>query len=238
MKIPQSLRRIREDAICLLYSLGMSQVALGRLFFGRNDNSGVSKVLRRVGVHARPAKKQRRPPDRGGAFGCPFIQLTKGYVAIVDPEDYAYVAQFEWSASITRRSDGSPRIYAVRHLPKLPNQPRYSEKMHRVILGVTDPKILIDHKDRNGLNNTRANLRQANRSGNLGNQVRGVHSSKFKGVSLRRGRWVAAIGGGCAGKKNIIGYYKTETDAALAYNAAARHHFGDFALLNDIEGAN
>jgi hypothetical protein len=56
--------------------------------------------------------------------------------------------------------------------------------MHRLIMGVTDQKVLIDHVDRDGLNNRRSNLRIADRSLNAHNcKVREDSTTGIRGVS-------------------------------------------------------
>ena len=57
-----------------------------------------------------------------------------------------------------------------------------------------------------------------------------LKKSKYRGVSRHRENWSAQI----QGKR--IGSYKTEKEAALAYNKAAIEAFGDKAILNDLEG--
>jgi hypothetical protein len=101
--------------------------------------------------------------------------------------------------------------------------------MHALVSGMAAP----DHRDRNGLNNTKANLRPAIHAQNMGNQPkrRGT-SSRFKGVSFvpRTGRWQARIGvNGC---KHHLGYHLTEEEAARDYDRAAVRHFGEFAATN------
>lgn len=87
--------------------------------------------------------------------------------------------------------------------------------MHRFILGLTDPSIETDHRNRNGLDNRRSNLRTSNRSGNMQNV--GSHrgsSSSFRGVSLHRrtGKWQANAR--LNGHLHYLGLYATEEEAA------------------------
>jgi len=58
-------------------------------------------------------------------------------------------------------------------------------RLHRIIMGITDPKIMIDHKDRNGLNNTRENLRIATNSQNQMNKI-STSSSGYMGVHVQK----------------------------------------------------
>jgi hypothetical protein len=109
--------------------------------------------------------------------------------------------------------------------------------MHRLILGVSNPKILVDHEDRDTFNCQRSNLRECNRSQNCSN----VHKlsgtiSKYMGVSLiypKKKRWMAKIR--VDEKQVYLGAFDNEKDAALAYNEAAKKYRGEFAFLNKIE---
>lgn len=110
--------------------------------------------------------------------------------------------------------------------------------MHRLILGITDPKIQVDHKDGNGLNNQRSNLRIATHAENMFNRSSSKNStSSYLGVSWNTAnrRWLAAI------KRNGItthlGSFKDEKLAALAYNKASLEMTGEFARLNKVDEA-
>jgi hypothetical protein len=106
--------------------------------------------------------------------------------------------------------------------------------MHRFILGATDRKVKVDHKDRDGLNNQRYNLRPStNGQNNMNSSKRSDgNSSKYKGVCWhkRYGKFQAGIK--LNGRSKYLGMFTDELQAALAYDAAAREHFGEFALCN------
>jgi hypothetical protein len=153
------------------------------------------------------------------------IPLTKGYVAIVDDDDHEWLSQWRWFALV-----GSNAVYAHRSV-RIDGK-RRTLRMHRAILGA--PKGMgVDHIDHDGLNNTRANLRLCTQSQNLGNQrLRTDGTSAYKGVSwhTQRGKWQAHIKRD--DKHKYLGLFTDEIDAALAYDAAARELFGEFAYLN------
>lgn len=156
------------------------------------------------------------------------IELKDGICALVDPEDHDRVAAKNWYA-ITRRSRG----WVERVCSGTTN-------LHNFILGVeTDRHIMVDHKNRNPLDNRKVNLRLCNQSQNMMNsrklqRVRGT-SSRYKGVTWDRqhGKWRAHIKKD--GIKRYLGLYEDEDDAALAYNNAATVMFGKFARLNKVE---
>lgn len=105
--------------------------------------------------------------------------------------------------------------------------------LHHAVLNVPS-YIHIDHVDGNGLDCRRQNLRLANNSLNHANigKMRGEYTSKYKGVHWRkdRRRWSAEIK--VEYRKIKLGCYETECEAAVAYDAAALFHFGEFAKTN------
>lgn len=109
--------------------------------------------------------------------------------------------------------------------------------MHRLLMGVTDRSTHVDHRDHDGLNNQRANLRLASRSQNMANQRKRSRptSSQYKGVywSNTYEIWVAEITG--PGGRKYLGRFPDEVSAALAYDVAAIELFGEFAHLNNPE---
>jgi len=157
------------------------------------------------------------------------IPLTQGMVAIVDTEDFDYLNRWKWCAF----RGGRELYYAAQN----GNQGGKSHGMifmHRLILGV--PSRKIDHRDRNGLNNRRSNLRVCTHQQNLFNQTQRVNTSSiYKGVSWRKDRqeWIAYIR--INGKRKHLGYSINEEQAALAYNEAATLYFGEFARLNIVQ---
>lgn len=159
------------------------------------------------------------------------IQLTKGKVALVDDEDFEHLNQWKW-----QWHKGKYTVYAMRS-QRVGFRKRESILMHRQILSVTNPCIHIDHKDGNGLNNQKSNIRICDRSQNGMNQQKQVRSlSGFKGVTIDKHKkcnpWRARIS--VKGKYLFLGYYPTEKAAAIAYNKKAAELFGEFARPNVV----
>lgn len=152
------------------------------------------------------------------------IDITQEKVALVDNEDYEFLSQFSWHAM-----KGGNNLYAIRSI-KLPSG-RWTERaMHRDILDLPEG-MMIDHRDGNGLNNQRCNLRPANHQQNMANRkMHKNNTSGYKGVRLERERWRARIN--FDGKKISIGSYDDPVEAAVAYDMAAIELFGEFARLN------
>jgi hypothetical protein len=104
--------------------------------------------------------------------------------------------------------------------------------MHRLILGACAGEI-VDHRDGNGRNNSRENLRLCTGTQNNGNRRRQKTAlAQFKGVTFDKqtGRWKSQLT--IHGRNHHLGRFNSQEEAAVAYNSAARVHFGEFALLN------
>ena len=98
---------------------------------------------------------------------------------------------------------------------------------------------LADHINGDKLDNRRANLRLANRSQNNANKpARKGLSSKYKGVSWDKNKekWRAYIQ--INKKLKHIGYFGDEQQAAIAYNREAKRLYGEFAIMNKVNGVN
>lgn len=148
------------------------------------------------------------------------IPLTRGLVALVDEQDYELVRGYKWQA----RPDGHT-FYVGRGVREAGEQ--RTVQLHNFLTGWP----LVDHRNGDGLDNRRANLRQATKSQNCANRpIRTANKSGFKGVDLRKDRWRAQIKSGDA--KVHLGYFDLAEEAARAYDAAAIEVFGEFATLN------
>lgn len=166
------------------------------------------------------------------------IQLTKGLSAIIDDVDAEKVKNFSWIAH-----KGKHTWYArawvrvgragIKHGIVRGGKFIY---LHRLIMGFPDGKQ-VDHKDRDGLNCRRENLREATQNQNMQNmRMRTSNKSGFRGVCFKKGNitrpWIAQIRNG---KTNVcIGRFSTAKEAAVAYNAASLKIHGEFGYRNLI----
>ena len=156
------------------------------------------------------------------------IPLSRGLFAKVDDADFAELSRFKWSAVKTKAG-----FYAVRTERGFEaiGRKRRCILMHRVL---TQPqgRQVVDHQDRDTLNNQRSNLRVCSQSENMLNAPSHRDSvSRFKGVSLHKGtgKWAAQF------RHRKLGLYPTEEAAAAAYNRAALEHSAEFARPNCLE---
>lgn len=154
----------------------------------------------------------------------------KEFVVRFDFEDQALVDLFKWSVyDFSRPSASIQRHYAQTNIDGR------SVYMHRLIAKAGKGQE-VDHINLNGLDNRRDNLRIVTRSQNSANKPSYGGTSKYKGVcrantkSPRYRAWVMKDK-----KSTYLGSFKSEIEAALAYNAAAFALWGEYALLNKID---
>lgn len=144
--------------------------------------------------------------------------------AFVDDADAGLVAGYTWCLHAARPNGGTVD-YAIAYVPGTGHRGQLI-LMHVLLMGQAG----VDHRDGNGLNNTRSNLRLATRAQNAANSRPRGGSSAYKGVCLTRWGWQAYI---TADKRRIhLGYYTDEVAAAMVYDHAARQAYGAFARLN------
>lgn len=162
--------------------------------------------------------------------GVVHIPLPSGEEALIDEVDRELVSRFTWNARPTRST-----IYACARVPKeFRDQWNQSYiRLHNLILPPLSG-METDHKDRNGLNCCRYNLRACTESQNNFNRVwPKSKKTNYRGLAPVGRKWLAHIQ---VNRKQIhLGVFDTEEEAALAYNRAAVHHFGEFSNLNTFE---
>lgn len=149
-----------------------------------------------------------------------FIPLTQGLEAVIDAADVHLVDGCNWYAD-----KHSKVVYAATHI-KLSDGRQTTLKLHRALM---PSATLVDHRDEDGLNNRRENLRDASNSENLCNRGRQRNNtSGYKGVTLdrRSGRWQAKIMKNY--KTKHLGMFATAAEAHKAYCHALALTHGKF----------
>lgn len=149
------------------------------------------------------------------------IPLSRGLSAIVDDEDYERVACRRWHAAPAKQR---PTNFYARS--------SYGEYMHRLIAGASRGQY-VDHKDHNGLNNLRSNLRICTHSQNCANaRLSNPPPSGYRGVcwDRRKKKFVASVT--CGGKYHFLGRFDDPREAALIRDKGAVQLHGKFAILN------
>ncbi|MBA3554495.1 MAG: hypothetical protein H0W29_07040 [Gemmatimonadales bacterium] len=155
------------------------------------------------------------------------ILLTQGKVATIDEADYALVSPYKWHAF---------RIHRVWYAATNIHGKRLY--LHRLIM--ENPSGDVDHKNHDGLDNRRTNLRVASRRGlNIAAARFTKNKHGFRGVAFhtdgrRTKPWQGVVK---VDQHNLsCGYFATAEEAARARDRLARMHFGEFARLNFPDG--
>lgn len=151
------------------------------------------------------------------------IPLTQRKVAIVDDEDYEYLSQFKWHAEKVGNT-----YYAGRKMVKEDGK-RTTTYLHNEIMQAK----MVDHKNRDGLDNRKENLRICTHAQNMQNRKKNRNNtSGYIGVTWekRDKKWSATI---MVDKRKIsLGHYSDPVEAAKAYDTAARTYHGEFSKTN------
>ncbi len=165
------------------------------------------------------------------------IPLTQGKVAMIDDVDLPLIAGRTWHAVHVRQKSGE-LWYAVSSATA--TRPRL--EMHRVILNASIG-FSVDHREGDGLNNRRSNLRPATKAQQTMNTRPRLYEGKaspFKGVvwqpdprMIDGGSWCALI---TVNGRVIHRNAPSQEAAARFYNDLALEHFGEYARINDLAG--
>ena len=154
------------------------------------------------------------------------IPLTQGKFALIDAEDFDRVSNLTWHLLDQKK----PTQYAITNM--VIGGKMTTVRMHRFIMKAL-PGVEYDHRDGDGLNNRKFNLRKCTSSENsMNSRPRHGSTSKYKGVcrNNQKNKWRSTIK--VNGKYIHLGNFKDELAAALAYDAAALKYFGEFARPN------
>lgn len=148
------------------------------------------------------------------------IPVSPDKVALVDDDDFERISKFRWYYRKPGYADCSMResVGVWKNYP-----------MHKIILDIPNGAV-VDHINRNGLDNRKQNLRICTCSENNMNRS-SVNKYGFRGIDQRsKNSWRAEIR--IDGKVIRASPFKTPEEAALAYDKMAKQYHGDFAQLN------
>jgi hypothetical protein len=211
----------------------ISYLAIALIYIGIPELQHSKIPPAKVVIYPSPVKINATT-DAGDLFGMKtFVITSKKYgnhQVMIDDEDYQRVMKYHWNVYSSKRHSTlyvHSRVFVDNRYTTL--------RLHRVVMRITDSKVQIDHKDHNGLNNQKKNLRPCTPSLNGGNQsISKLNTSGFKGVhySKNNHNWVARI---TVQRTRIsLGSFANISDAAKAYNKAALRYFAQFSRLNKI----
>jgi len=160
-------------------------------------------------------------------------KTEKPIYAIVDDEDFEELSKYSWFLKTDKKWEHNR--YAIRFEVFMIDGKRKTKsfRMHREILNVPIG-ILVDHRNGNGLDNRRKNIRSCNFSENSQScrSHRRNKTSKYKGVywKKRDQKWMVRVS--FKGKNIYLGLFDSEREAARIHDAGAKLSYGDFAILN------
>jgi hypothetical protein len=153
---------------------------------------------------------------------------STGFFAIVDDDDFDRLSSHRWSLSGSYKKSGIR--YAATRVRV--NGRSTSVSMHRMVMSCGGPYV-VDHINRDGLDNRKLNLRICTQGQNLANQIGHAsrRRSRYKGVAKRKnGAWEANIVR--EGKQRYLGRFGSGEAAARAYDTEAVKTWGGFARTN------
>jgi hypothetical protein len=155
------------------------------------------------------------------------IKLTRGKYAIVDVEDFERLNKYKWhcthcgyaKTAVPNKSDKGPRQIPV--------------SMHKLICPAPDGMI-IDHINRNSLDNRKANLRAATQKQNVWNRKfkRTKGRTRYNGIRWDKNKEKWQVRLTINGRRESFGYYADEIEAAKAFDRVAKKYRGEYAFLN------
>lgn len=156
------------------------------------------------------------------------IYLTQGQACLIDAADYEWAKRFRWH--VQERKGIFYAVTTVRTIDgKITSSP-----LHRILMGLLPfDKRRALHKNGNSLDNRRSNLVIATHKEIMLKRKKAGHtSSRFVGVYWHKlsQKWQAYIV--VNGVTHYLGLFKSDVDAARAYNEMSRYFYGEAGRIN------
>jgi hypothetical protein len=148
--------------------------------------------------------------------------LISGKLVLIDENMFEIVNKFTWHL-IKNRKD----FYAYTNM-KIGGK-NHLVSMHRLLTGFSSS--IIDHKNRNTLDNRCSNLRFATRMQNSYNRVK-INKHGYRGVFIPSNSKNYAFQIQANGKRISQYGFKTAEEAAKAYDKANKELHGEFGIRN------
>jgi len=155
------------------------------------------------------------------------IKLTRGKYAIVDAEDFERLNKYKWHCTHC----GYARCAVSKKFDK--GRRQVDVYMHKLVCPAPDGMV-VDHINRNGLDNRRANLRPATQKQNVWNRkfIRKAGKTRYNGIRWDKNKEKWQVRLTVNGRRRSFGYYADEIEAAKAYDRVAEKYRGEYAFLN------
>lgn len=172
-----------------------------------------------LGENISESKKSSNTFDLSGGYGIGYTE--NGEEFYFDKEDYDLIKEYKWHL------DKSGYVVACVKGTTI--------KMHRIVMGVTDSNIQVDHIKHRVNDNRKAMLRLVNQVNNSRNKrLLDSNTSGSTGVyfNRKRNRWIAQIC--CNGKVDVIGSFINKKDAIEARKVAEEEYFGEYSYRNSM----
>jgi hypothetical protein len=222
--VPAPVRTCHDCKFCLWDpGLWLRTLVSGFPVLGMCANHPATPGQLREVPHGGPCRNfraKRVPPPEPPNGKIRYVPLTRGMHAIVDAWNYDWLNQHKWCVQVAR--------YGNTHYATRRDKGR-KILMHREIMKPPQGMV-VDHINRNGLDNRESNLRNCTRLENLQNRYWAAGQSKFRGVCPQGEKWMAFVG--YNGRTIYLGLFDDEIEAAKARDRKAYELAGEFAYLN------
>jgi hypothetical protein len=164
--------------------------------------------------------------DIGGGVSKIYItsRLHGVVEGLVDSEDIPRLKAFHWCVAKLGHT-----LYLTSSIGNRYTGDYLSVKLHRLVTSFEFP--IVDHKNRNGLDNRKINLREGTNQGNSANSKHFRSKTLYRGIKINpSGKCYPRIK--VNGEYIYLGVFSDVVLAAKAYDEAARKYHGEFAYQN------